>query len=481
MFKFRKQNVGLPEIKFTNTLSGKKEVFKPIKKKHIKMYACGPTVYDHIHIGNLLAYLLPDLVRRLFEYDGYKVELVINFTDFGHLTDDGDAGEDKIMKGMKREGYPITLEGMLDFSLPYIESFKTDNLAFGNLPATKFVRASEFIKEQITLIETLVNKGFAYETSDGVYFDIKKYPEYGVLGNVNIEALKAGARVVVNEEKKHPADFALWKKESLGWDSRFGTGFPGWHIECTAMIFATLGKHIDIHTGGEDLAFTHHNAEIAQAKCATGKSYVNYWLHNAHVTIADQKLAKSAGNSIRLADLKERGFSPTDYRYWLLQSHYRTQSNFTFEALGAAKQALQKIKKLVYIELGDLEPGKVDHSYMRDFLAMMADDLNTPQALSVLWQLEKDKTVSPENKLATIQAFDKILGLGLNKSAEEGKDELGLVDEADIPASVQKILSERETARKEKDWKTADKLRNELVDLGYQVEDVSTGPQLTKV
>ncbi len=259
------------------------------------MYSCGPTVYDHIHIGNLRSFLLADLIKRVCLYNGYQVKHVINFTDFGHLTDDGDEGEDKMMKALKREGKPISLSAMRDVADVYMKSFKDDNDAFRNIRPTKYTPASEYVREQIRLIQTLYEKGYAYETSDGVYFDISKFPAYGLLGNINVQELQTGARVTVNSEKRHPADFALWKKGLLGWESMWGKGFPGWHIECTAMIFTTLGKQIDIHTGGEDLMYTHHNGEIAQAESVTGKKYVSYWLHNAHLKINDTKIAKSLG------------------------------------------------------------------------------------------------------------------------------------------------------------------------------------------
>ena len=463
-----------------NTASGKKEEFEPIREKELTMYSCGPTVYDHIHIGNLRAYLLPDIITRLFLYQGYKVSSVINFTDFGHLTDDGDAGEDKIMKGLKREGMPVTLESMREFAETYIESFKKDNKKFGNLPPTQYARASDYIKQQINLIETLEEKGYAYETSDGVYFEISKFPQYGILGNVDIEKIKAGARVEQNPEKKHPADFALWKKGKLGWNSKWGQGFPGWHIECTAMIFNTLGKSIDIHTGGEDLMYTHHNGEIAQAECATGKEYVHYWLHNAHITINDHKLSKSADNGIRIEDLVKAGYSPLDYRYWLLQSHYRTSANFSYEALDGAKQALLRLRRLVYEDWGDTRPGQVNEKYKNCFLEALSDDLDTPKAISIIWELVKDESLPTTDKLATIQHLDPLLGPGLNKSVADGKSELGFINQNSIPPEIKNLLEEREAARIAKNWEEADRLRDAIKLKGYSVEDSDTGVRITK-
>ena len=468
-------------IYFYNTATRSKELFKPLKEGEITMYSCGPTVYDHIHIGNLRAYLLPDLVSRLFHYNGYQVKTTINFTDFGHLTDDGDAGEDKIVKGMLKANLPITIDAMREFVLPYIDSFKADNEAFGNLPAQQYARASDFVKEQIKLIETLTEKGYTYETSDGVYFDIGKYPEYGVLGNIDLENIRAGARVAVNEEKKNPADFALWKKGDLGWKSTWGVGFPGWHIECTAMIFATLGRQIDFHTGGEDLQYTHHNAEIAQAECATGKTSVSYWLHNAHITIDNQKIAKSAGNGLTLSELAKHDFTPFDYRFWLLQSHYRTTANFSFEALEAAKQGLLRLRRFVYEEMDGITPTETNAAYEKKFLAALQDDLDTPKAIATLWELIKDTTVVPGEKIAAILAFDSLLGLGLSKSSTEGRAELGHVTESEIPEEVNDLVNQREAARVARNWEESDRLREAIKLKGYEVVDSPEGSQVTKL
>lgn len=479
MFRIFKHSPSEP-IWLYNTLSRQKEEFVPLKKGSVTMYSCGPTVYDHIHIGNLRAYLLPDLLTRLFLYNGYTVNSTINFTDFGHLTDDADHGEDKMMKGMKREGYEITLDNMRRFALPYIESFKDDNLAMGNRPPTQYARASDYVTAQIKLIETLEQKGYAYRTSDGVYFDIAKFPKYGQLGNMDLDKLKAGARVEVNEEKHSPADFALWKLSDMGWDSRWGKGFPGWHIECTAMVFDTLGKQIDIHTGGEDLQYTHHNGEIAQAEALTQKQYVNYWLHNAFVTIDNNKIAKSLGNGLRLRHLIDRGFSPFDYRYWLLQSHYRTTANFTWEALEAARSALYRLRRLVYEELGDVRPGYIDSAYQERFVKALSDDLDTPKALAVLWELVKDKNVSAKDKLATIHSFDSLLSLDLSKDPRSGRAALGVIAEDDIPEEVKSLLEERESARQGKDFARADELRDRIEELGFEVKDTADGQRLKR-
>lgn len=474
---FRKSEAKSP-IRLFNTATRELEVFKPLHRGEVTMYSCGPTVYDHIHVGNLRAYLLPDLLTRLLTHDGYKVKSTVNFTDFGHLTDDADAGEDKMMKGMHRDGFDITLANMLVFAETYIDSFKEDNLEFGNLPPTTFARASDYVKEQIKLIETLEDKGYTYKTSDGVYFDIAKFPTYGRLGNVDLDKLKAGARVAVNEEKHHPADFALWKNGDMGWDSRWGKGFPGWHIECAAMAFSTLAEQIDIHTGGEDLKYTHHNGEIAEAESVTGKQYVSYWLHNAFVTIDQQKIAKSLGNGLRLEDLSERGYSPASYRYWLLQSHYRTAANFSMEALEAANTTLLRLYRLVYQELGEVKPGKVDATYEERFLSMLRNDLDTPGALSVLWEMARDSKLAPESKLATLRLFGTLLGIDLKLSVQEGRGKLGVL--SDLPVEITKLLQEREEARATRNFSRADQLRDAIASAGFIIEDGPTGITVRK-
>ena len=316
LFKSEPQKVkSFSDIFLFNTESNKLELFKPLSAETVTMYTCGPTVYDYAHIGNLRAYVFADILKRTLIFTGYVVNHTINLTDFGHLTDDGDVGEDKMMKGLKREGLSVTLDSMRELSDKYIDAFFDDFDNLRIMPPTTWSRASDYIKPQINLIETLVNGGYAYETSDGVYFDIQKFPRYGCLGNIDLEQLRSGARVSVNEEKHHPADFAIWKKGVLGWDSAWGKGFPGWHIECSAMAMATLGKEIDIHTGGIDHIPVHHNAEIAQSECATGKKFVHYWLHCAFLNIDNTKISKSLNNSITLRELFDQGFTGDDYRY----------------------------------------------------------------------------------------------------------------------------------------------------------------------
>lgn len=469
-----------PPLYFFNSASNTKELFTPLKPGVVTMYSCGPTVYNHIHIGNLRAYLLPDLIKRVCMYNGYEVKHVINFTDFGHLTDDADAGEDKMMMALKREGKPISLSAMREVADTYMRSFKEDNTAFRNIPPTKYAPASEYVKEQIRLIQTLYEKGYAYETSDGVYFDISKFPAYGILGNINILELQSGARVDVNSEKRHPADFALWKKGLLGWESAWGKGFPGWHIECTAMIFSTLGRQIDIHTGGEDLKYTHHNGEIAQAESVTGKPYVAYWLHNAHLRIDDTKISKSLGNGIRLSGLMDHGFSPLTYRYWLLTGHYRSPMNFTFEALSASKQALFRLKRFIYEDCKN-ETGEVSESYRERFHTFINDDLDTPKAIALMWELIKDADITNKDKVATLREFDTIFDIGLSDEKDDVVRELGIVAPNEVPDDIQELIDKREIARATRNWEEADRIREAINLKGYTIEDTPQGQKISKV
>ncbi len=469
------------DIYLFNTLTSKKELFKPLKPGIVTMYTCGPTVYDYVHIGNLAAYTFADTLKRTFMYHGYMVKHTMNLTDFGHLTDDADAGEDKMMKGLRREGKPITLQAMHDLSDQFINAFMIDLEALNMVPATHYTRASDYVREQIALIKTLESKGYTYETSDGVYFDISKFPTYGKLGNIDLAKLRDGARVEVNTEKHHPADFALWKKGLLGWESDWGKGFPGWHIECTAMAFASLGKQIDVHTGGEDLKYTHHNGEIAQAEAATGRSpYVAYWFHNAFITINDTKISKSLGNTVTLHHLEDRGYSPDAFRYWVLTSHYRSQANFSFEALDGAKQALFRIKRFLVEEAKNIE-GVVSETYQKRFSEALADDLDTPKAIAIMWELIKDPAVKKEDKVSTLRDFDRVLGVGLSDETDDVVRELGIVNEEELPADIQELLDKRQVARATHNWNEADRIREALNFKGYTIEDTPQGQRISKV
>ena len=453
------------DIKLYNTLSRSVEMFSPLKKGVVSMYHCGPTVYDYAHIGNLRAYVFADVLRRVFEYNSYEVKQIINITDVGHLVSDGDAGEDKMTKALKREGKPLTLESMREVATFYFERFTEDLTSLNAEPPQAFPRASDHIQEDIEIVKMLETNGFTYTTSDGVYFDIAKFPAYGKLGNISLESLKDGARVEINPEKRNPADFTLWKfNAKLGWDSPWGTGFPGWHIECSAMARKYLGQPFDIHTGGIDHIPVHHNNEIAQSEAAFGTPLANYWMHGAFVTLADGKMAKSAGGFITLKSLEDDMISPLAYRYWLLTAHYRSPVNFSPEAVRGAQNALIKLMTTMS-NLPD--GGAVSEAYKARFTAYINEDLGTAQAIALAWELLKDSGVSDADKRATILDFDRVFGLKLGSLAP--------IEEEKIPLEIQALVDAREEARKAKEWEKADALRAEIEDRGYTVSDTQSG------
>lgn len=393
-------------LKLHNTLTGKAEEFSPLEEGKVGMYHCGPTVYDYVHIGNLRSFLLGDILRRTCEYLGYEVKQVMNITDVG-IGGNNDEGEDKIISGLKREGREITMENMTKLTEDYTEYFKKDIGAM-NIKMPHFLpKASEHIAEDIEIIQKLTAKGFTYKTEDGIYFDTSKDSHYGKLGKLGKETESR----IENSAKKNPRDFALWKlNANLGYPSPWGQGFPGWHIECSAMATKYLGPSFDIHTGGLDLAPVHHNNEIAQSENACGCEFARYWIHNEFVNVPEGKMAKSEGTSITLKALAEKGFGPLAYRYFLLMAHYRTPVTFTWEALEAAQNAYNKITKLV-ASLPD--GGKANEDYQKQFIEKIENDLNTPQALALLWTMMKDKDISPEDRKATAQDFCRVYGLGL--------------------------------------------------------------------
>lgn len=455
-----------------NSLSNKLETFKSIRDGEVKMYHCGPTVYDDAHIGNLRAFILADLLRRYFEYSGQDVTQVMNITDIGHLSGDGDNGEDKMTKALKREGKPMTMEAMQELADFYTERFKKDLSKLNILEPHKMPKASEHIKEDIELIKKLEEKGFIYKTSDGLYFNTSKDPNYGKLGGVGGQT---ESRIETNTEKKNPKDFSLWKfNNELGYPSPWGMGFPGWHIECSAMSQKYLGKTFDIHTGGIDLAPIHHNNEIAQSEGASGCDFAHYWLHNEFVNLKEEKMAKSEGNTIKLKDIEEKGFSPLAYRYLLLQSHYRTPTNFSWEALEAAQNAYRKLKEyFASLSKGSIFTSKKPvESYIKEFEKAIEEDLNTSTALAVTWKLVKDETVPEAKKRSTLLQFDKILGLRIDKNEFEIKN---------IPADVKKLLDERIKARRNKDFQKSDELRDKIKSLGFIVEDAGSETKVSKL
>lgn len=449
-------------IRLTNTLGNKKQEFKPITEAKVGMYTCGPTVYDDVHIGNLRAFVTPDILKRALKWNNYEVKHVMNITDVG-IGGDNDEGEDKIIRGLKREGKPVTMEAMKELTETYAEHFKNDLAKLNIEMPDAFPKASEHIKEDIELIETLEKKGFAYKAESAVYFDTSKDKHYGKLGRLTKED-ESVARVE-GGGKKHSRDFALWKlNPSLGYESPWGKGFPGWHIECSAMSRKYLGDHFDIHTGGVDLVPIHHNNEIAQSENACGCDFVNYWIHNAHVNVASGKMAKSEGTGLTLASIIEKGFDPLAYRYWLLTAHYRSPVEFSFEALEGAQNAYAKLKERVS-ELPD--SGSALQSHTHSFTEAINDDLDTPKAIGLIWDMVKDDSASEADKKATILAFDTILGLDLGRIIE-------------VPEDVKKLAEERNNARLSKDWKKADELRVQIEQTGFEVKDTEKGYRIIK-
>lgn len=469
------------DIAFFNTLHKKKEIFTPLKARQVKMYHCGPTVYGFQHIGNYRAYVFADLLKRLFIYQGYSVKQVINITDVGHLTDDGDEGRDKVEEGAKREN-----KAAAEITKRYADDF-LENLPKLNVDTegTIFPRATEHILEQVAFIKTLEEKGYTYRTSDGIYFDTSLFPRYGELGRIDIAGLQEGKRVAVNAARKHPSDFALWKfsnpedRRQQEWESPWGVGFPGWHIECSAMSTKYLGHHFDIHTGGVDHIPVHHNNEIAQSEAAFGKPFVRYWMHVAHLIVDGKKISKSLGNGILLSQIEDRGISPLAYRYWLLTSHYRTQINFTWEALEGAHTAFFRLRRVFVDELG-AERGRVDAAYRSQFAAAIDDDVDTPKAIAVLWNLIKDTRVSKPDKKATLLDFDRVLGLNLAEAQEFLEESRKTLTDSEIPDEVKKLLDEREKARSAKDFGKADALREKIRAAGFVVKDNERGSVVEK-
>lgn len=476
-----------PPLFLLNTKSRSKEAFSPLKKDVVLLYSCGPTVYDYAHIGNLRSYVMADTLKRVLLWNGYAVRHVTNITDVGHLTGDNegdaDTGEDRMEKRARETG-----ESARELANRYTEAFMTDiealNIKKKNITWT---RATDYIGQQIALAKTLEEKGYAYHTSDGIYFDTLKFPEYGALGGVDLKGIKEGARVAANAEKRHATDFALWKfsprgvKREQEWESPWGVGFPGWHLECTAMIFAELGRSIDIHTGGEDHIPIHHNNEIAQAEAATGKPYVRYWLHNAFITIDGKRIGKSLKNTIRLDQVADRVGSALAYRYWLLTGHYRTPMNFTWEALEGAQAALTKLHRLFLEELGT-KNGEPNESYLFRIKEAVNDDLDTPKAIAILWEIVKDENLTKPDKRATILAADLVLGLGFSEGKKKLKDmqKISVVAREELPEDIRILMEERSAARERGDFAAADQARDALREQGYTIEDTPEGPRVHK-
>ncbi len=449
-------------LKLYNTLSRQIEEFKPMSPPGVGLYTCGPTVYNYPHIGNYRSYLFADTLKRYLKYAGYEVKHVMNLTDV----------DDKTIRDSQKAG-----KSLEDFTQFYSKEFFRDLEDLNIEPADIYPKATEHIPEMVNIINTLVDKHCAYKSTDGsIYFDIEKFNNYGQLAHLKKDELKEGGSERIKTDdytKDNVQDFALWKAwdkndGDVFWENELGKGRPGWHIECSAMSMKYLGPSFDIHTGGIDLIFPHHENEIAQSECATGKPFVKYWMHNGWLMVDGKKMSKSLNNFYTLRDIEKKGFSPLVYRYLVLQNHYRTPLNFTWDSLGAAQNGLEHLQSK-YLELGE-KTGLIDQEYKNKFRQAMDNDLETPQALAFVWDLLKNQAVSNADKKATILDFNKVLGLGLSK-----------LKEIEISAEIQKLIDEREIARQNKDFQKSDELRQQINNLGFEIKDTSVGPKISRL
>jgi cysteinyl-tRNA synthetase len=463
------------KLKLYNTLTRKRDVFKPICEGEVKMYSCGPTVYDFAHIGHFRAYVFVDTLKRVLGFNGFKLKTVMNITDVGHLTSDADSGLDKIEKAAA-EKQMSAWEIAAYYTKDFFDALDKLNVALPDVVC----KATDHIRQMIELIEALEKKGYTYKTSDGVYYDTSKFKRYADFAHLNTEQLKEGARVEPNPEKRNPTDFALWKfspkdqKRQMEWDSPWGKGFPGWHIECSAMDMHYLGDHFDIHTGGIDHIPIHHTNEIAQSDAAVGHRVVNFWLHNDFVLVDGEKMSKSKRNFYNMADIEAKGIDPLAVRYLFLTATYRSKINFTFESLDASSTALNTLRERVtqYKEsvkdkpIPDKDRERVE-IYEAEFKAAVNDDLNTPNALSVTWQMVRNQELSDAAKLHLLLEFDKVFGLKLGESKVEKKE---------LSEEVKDLIEKREEFRKEGKYQEADEIRKRLLsEFGVAIEDSSKG------
>jgi cysteinyl-tRNA synthetase len=442
-----------------NSLTKTEEEFKPINPDEVLMYTCGPTVYNYQHIGNFRTFFLSDILYRTLEFNGLKVKHVMNLTDLGHLTDDGDDGDDKLEVAAEREGK--SAREIADF---YIKHFQDDFEELNLIKPYKFTRATDYVKEQIEMIQTLERKGYTYDTPDGIYFDTSRFSDYGNLSGFTPDSIEEGARVEANVEKRNPMDFALWKfspTDKSRWqeyDSPWGMGFPGWHIECSAMAKKELGETLDLHIGGEDHLTIHHQNEIAQSECANDKKLANYWLHGTFLQVDGGKMSKSLGNFYTLADVKAKGFSPMDMRFFYMTAHYRSSLNFTWESIQSSHNSLAKMYDLV-AGYSESEEADVDAGFLEKFRAALNADLNMPKAIAVVWEILKSD-IDEASKVLTLLKMDEVLGLGID-------DHIGF----QIPDKVQNLAKIRWEYKRQGIWDKADLMRKEISEMGYVIED----------
>jgi cysteinyl-tRNA synthetase len=451
------------ELKLFDTYTRELRAFTPLKPPEVGMYTCGPTVYDYAHIGNLRTYIFEDVLRRVLEYNGYRVRHVMNITDVGHLTSDADTGEDRMEKGSRRTG-----KTAWEIAQIYTEEFQKDLQRLNIQPPHVWSKATDHIAEQIDFIRCIEAGGYTYRTSDGIYFDTSKLSDYGHMARLDTAGLQAGVRVEVGE-KRNPTDFALWKfspegqKRQMEWDSPWGIGFPGWHIECSAMAAKYLGPFFDIHCGGEDHIMVHHPNEIAQTEACYGTRLANFWMHGYFLQIDQSRMGKSAGNFLRIQTLIDEGYDPLVWRFFCLGAHYRAKLSFTWESLSGAATALNRLRSAVY-EYG--APSQADPEYLTRFLERINDDLNMPRAVAVVWDLVKSE-LPPGVKKATLLDFDRVLGIRLAEWRPS---------EEQVPAEVTALVEERQRARAQRRWKDADEIRERVRELGFDIEDTPKGP-----
>lgn len=470
---------------FYNTASRKREEFSTQDGSPlVRLYCCGPTVYHFAHIGNLRTYLFEDTLVRTLKYYGYQVNHIVNITDVGHLTSDADAGDDKMEKGAAREGKTVW-----EIAKFYTDAFMEDFRALNMLEPTRWTRATEHIEEQIELVKTLEEKGYTYRTSDGIYFDSLKFPRYADFARLDVKNLRMGERIDMGE-KRSATDFALWKfspkdkKRAMEWESPWGIGFPGWHIECSAMAMKYNGPTLDIHCGGTDHIRVHHTNEIAQSECATGKPFSKFWMHGEFLRTKSEekleegakekfdKMSKSSGEFLTISLLKERGFNPMDYRLFALTSHYRNYLNFTWEALESAKEANISLHKKTDPLIGKettIET-EIAKNFQDEFKAAIGDDLNMPRALGILNTVLKSD-LSDGEKAALVKDFDGVLGLSLDKPRKDFQKKMEGID----VSKIEELIALRTASRKEKNWAESDRIRNELSQMGVSIKDSPEG------
>lgn len=459
------------KLRIYNTRTRTLEELHTLRDGSVSVYSCGPTVYHYQHLGNMRAVVFADTLHRTLQMAGYEVKHIINITDVGHLTSDGDTGEDKLEKGAKREGKSVWEVAKM-YTDAYFKDLNALNVRLGDY---LFPRATDHIAEQIALVRKLEEQGYTYIVSDGVYFDTSKFERYAEFAKLDVEGLQAGARVEDNGEKRNATDFALWKfspkdeQRQMEWESPWGKGFPGWHIECSAMAMKYLGTHFDIHTGGIEHIPVHHTNEIAQSECATGETFATYWMHNNHLLDTTGKMSKSSGEFLTLGSLVEQGYNPLAYRYFLMGANYRKELLFSSEALDGAASAYGKL--VTFCEEHAAKHGNVHEKYFHEFKEAMYDDLNTSKAVAVMWNMLKDIDIPYDDRYATLVEMSSALGLGL-----ESVKKVHII----ISDDMKDLLAKRDSARKEKNFAESDRIRDEIAKRGFTVKDTPEGQHLSQ-